>query len=259
MSPVGAPDGGYNPQATAASQIDTGFLGDRLLMGGGSASKSGRVLWATGFEEGDLYSMIDAPGASVVPGNASLGAGGIIPAWQGRYYLNHLTNGTNGYTIFTSKQLPGGLVTGRWAYEAMFCLRDVNSQVDFDLRRDGVTAIPGDVSLDADIQIVNTSAGNIKMLYQNAGGTFTQFADLSNLIDFSSNIWHNIKIVVDFSTGKYVRVILDGRTYSLAGIAITFSAPGVGEFASVGELTTANAAAVQQSGFDNLIVTVDEP
>ena len=73
------------------------------------------------------------------------------------------------------------------------------------------------------------------------------------------HLWHNIKLVVDYETDKYVRLMVDGVEYDLSAYSLTSlaSADYPNLFIS---LQVTNAAAGNHGIFlDDFIVTINEP
>lgn len=257
--PVGAPDGGYPSQQLASSVLDTGALGDRLLMGGGSVFKAGRLIWATGFENGSFTDFSFAGAGTVVALGFSSAAFGVA-AWQGNYLGVLRTQAVINDLSEIFKFFPGTIVTGNWGIEAMVTLASFNCNFDIWFRKNGATGISGSVTQTAKIRIaVGADNTNILLQYMKSDGTFVTIANLSNIFSVGENVYYNIKFVVNFNQDQYVRLILNNTVYDLSGIGLQHTAAVNTEKADFNFDLTTTVASAATAGIDNVILTADEP
>lgn len=253
---TGKPDFLQNPPSNPTSPVfDLGEEANHNLLGGGGQSRSGRWFWASGFETGAAKDVL-VGGAGTVVGN-SLGV------WQGMYALIMQTaasvgDACNCFKYFLSQSSP----SGRWGIEAMIAIGTRDTYFDVSL----FSATPTDTH-DAVFRInVPALAANLTFQYKDAAGTFQNIATPSGGVNqqganfaLSTQVYHNVKLVVDFYTNKYVRVVVDGVSYDLSAFSTQPGAAG-SDVRQVFDLTfTTNTAVIASAVVDNVVFTADEP
>lgn len=263
---TGGPDFNAQPASNpSAPGFDQAEVVGRLLMGGGSVSRTGRVIWATGFENGlaSDYSFGMSAGGISAPrlGDGLTGpSGSILSAWQGSYYHLLQTGTVNGNFASFFKYFPATIQTGRWGFELMFQIDTFNTTLDIVLKKVGPSGIPGAQTFTGIIRLwASLNNANIFLQYQDSTPAFQTFATLSNIFAVGTNVWYNAKLVVDFTAGKYVRFLLNNKSYDLSAFAMQATAAGVDEKSSAQVIATTLTAASSVAGIDNLILTSDEP
>jgi len=106
--------------------------------------------------------------------------------------------------------------------------------------------------------IVRFDTNDSKTYILNSSGTFTEITSLIDH-DFPRPYYQQVKLVVDFTTGKYVRVLLNGVIFDLSSYdyrqSATIIKPAI-EYKIGIENITATAADLF---IDNIIVTIQEP
>lgn len=251
----GYPDGGSTDYGRAAQIADLGEVANRLLLGGGGISRTGRVVWASGFEGGQLSDFQLGGNVQVVTG-ASVQALGFS-AWQGNYLLLLQVNTTPGNTAQFFKYFPATIQSGKWGLEAMIDFECFNSSVDLIMSKSGTAGVNG---LKGDIQIQTGATNNfVKLFYKNTGGTFVQFADLGGVFALGTGAYYNVKWVPDLAANNYGRFVINNTVYDLSAFAMPTTAPGVDEKSSFSILLTQGGTVAQDLAVDNVIITSDEP
>ncbi len=93
--------------------------------------------------------------------------------------------------------------------------------------------------------------------YKNSGGTYT---DLVAGIDLeaSSNLFHTLKLISDFTTGEFVRCILDAVTYSMTGLSLYSTADATAPYCYIEIQVTRQVTAIQAVYIDDVILTQNE-
>jgi len=85
-----------------------------------------------------------------------------------------------------------------------------------------------------------------------------QEIDNALLLSAGGSVWHYLKLAVDFEAGKYLRVLVDGHSYSLAGITIHSHA----ESADISEnwhvFVVGSVIAASDYYIDSMIYTINE-
>lgn len=248
----GTPDGGYSGYSgLAANQSDLGSVSDRLLMGGGSISKTGRIIWATGFEgitTNTDFSFGSSPVAAA--GGVTQGNGN---AWQGQNFLNLQTAGGLGNTAYMYKYFPASLQSGRWGVEFMLNIINAsNNHIDVYMEKRG-----GGHTYRAIIRLVADNTGvNFTIQYLNSSGVYTNIDTFSGV--FAYGLWSNFKFVVDFSNNQYVSFSMNNKVYPI-NQNIYDAGLNNQDYAYFSVNLTADAAIQVNASLDNVILTSDEP
>lgn len=99
--------------------------------------------------------------------------------------------------------------------------------------------------------------GNVT--YVNSAGSYTL---LQAVPTFHPDIvnWGTMKLVVDFSSGKYIRALIFGGEYDMSAISYQKTASVVGyKVAAIRIYVSTTEAAIKTGYFDNFILTENEP
>lgn len=96
-----------------------------------------------------------------------------------------------------------------------------------------------------------------KLYYYDSNGDYVEIADLH--LDASVYSWHNMKLVVDFDDGVYVRVLVNSVEHTLSAAVKTDSVPAGGEFLLYRFHVDGYDALASTTYLDNMIFTVNEP
>lgn len=258
---TGGPD--FGAQLTtnpAAPAFDAAEQTSRLLMGGGAANRTGKIIWATGFEGALTFTdIIPQFGQNqIAQGGAPIPNGSKVYAWQGNNYLLLYSGTLVGQDYSVVKNFPSNFLTGRIGVECMMALvGPADFHFDFNLQNGGVTSL-GLQGYTSALRILSTSVPTKTFLQVRDGaGVYQTIADVTDIMGFGQ-IYHNVKFVVDFKAGRYVRVVLNTSIYDVSSIAT--QAIGIG--GNVGYLMLdiiPDTAANKVIAIDNLILTSDEP
>jgi hypothetical protein len=215
-------------------------------MGGGSPSRSGRWVWATGYEGGtnsDFQLDFTNPPTFVTSN-----------AWQGGYALRHVTPATIGAQSEMYKYFPAAIAPGKWGIEAMIATASTNADIELLMKNQGLAAWKI-----CSVKIVIVSQSDVTLQYRNQAGAYILIARLDNNFRIGSNVYHNIKLVMDFAKNEYSRVVVDGVVYTMDGTP-AYSANIAGNIEQNFSLRIiAKAASSVALYSDNVILTADEP
>lgn len=273
----GTPDGGIQAYQKAINISDLGEVAVRLLMGGGSLSRTGRLSWATGFEglptntaPADMQGSAVGSGSEliVVQGNTAnplIGFNPINfgPAWQGNNSLAIIAGNTIGNTASAFKYFPYPSQTGRWGLELMILPLTFNTTIDIIMKKVGV---PGVNTQTAQVRIIcGPNQATISFNYVDSTGTTQLILWLGNIMDVGGGAYYNLKMVVDFTTNKWVGIMFDGYAFDFvndptlaANSALQSSAPGVSDKSSIQIVVTSGQSDNCGVQVDNIILTSDE-
>lgn len=252
----GSPDFGKNVSTNPTSpSYDSGEDTTRLLMGGGSQARSGRWIYATGFEDGNLASIIQG---------SSLGFTGTetldyTKSYQGAASLRMATQAViNTWSNFSKYVLPPG---SRFGMEMMFCrtLTTPDFQHEFMIQMTYMgNPVLGLQRVIGSIKIIFVNSGNVKIYYRNPAIGFTLIQDITPYFTNLENLWHYIKFVVDVRTGQYVRLYFDDLLIDMSGFS-AYTAGGV--YPQLHFQTQLLTSTVNQQIYhiDNVVFTADEP
>ena len=95
--------------------------------------------------------------------------------------------------------------------------------------------------------------------YVNDGTGFKELFDGVNL-RYDGLTWHHVKLVVDYSTSEYVRLLIDNIEYSMAGLGIwDFGVVGAPYLSTTLHQAYAGGVGAPVVHFDNVILTQNEP
>lgn len=255
----GTPDGGYGNYQVSGNQQDAGALGDRIMMGGGSGIKLGRVVWATGFE-GEatgalptefLITTLSTKSGVQLGGSAAVWGG--EPAWQGNNLLQLATLQTINDVSSIYKGIPIGAGTMRVGYELMADVAEIGGLATFDI------SFPGTLRLTFNA----SGAPNGLQVYSFGAGAFVNVPGFnSSIIGNGVGNYNNIKVVEDLSTGYFVKAYINNVVFDLSSYKFAAGAAAPGTV--LGTVTLKNLAALPGGTFtivmlDNIILTADEP
>ena len=239
----GQPDfGAYAPKKTVGSMADNAELAARL----GSIvtyDRKGDVVFLDGFESGLSPYLIAGAGTgwSVTQSNEHSRNGG---------FSAKLVCGSNGVReARLHKHLPYPTL-GNLGFEASFTLHaDVEYVLFYLAIYDGTNLIEGQIQFDQD---------NSRLRYRNEFGPFTTIEDGLRLYEHN-DMFNTLKFMVDFVNSNYVRVMLNERTWSLAGIPVNTSLSGFAPHIACNVYCRGVAAKNATIFVDDFIVTQNEP
>lgn len=250
--PRGAPDGGFQTYTNAGNQTDLGALGDRLLMGGGSAVKTGRIIWATGFEG------IDGPTDFLAGGIAQVRKGTDpfqASAWQGEQYFDLLTPATLNSSGYLNKQFTGSMATGRWGIEFMVMVQFNNQPMNIEVQL--THSIRLGLAYRAAIRLSVDVNGNAILYRLDNTGAYVVLKNYG--LSLAYGIYMNWKLVADVTNGSYAYFRINNDFYDLTGLPIQNPGAGNGDGGILQISNTAQANASVDAALDNVILTADEP
>jgi len=223
-------------------QIDSGELAARL----GSPSvqdRRGNVLWMENFESTPLQWDVF---------RSSTGCAAEIMAdkyWMGSQSCK-LTAGsvTNTYTYINKYfSLPQ---IAKFGIEVMSLFEDAKFYLSMYL--DGHT---GSAQIRAGIRY---NLDTDKLYYHDSGGGWTEFQDdVSYTLD--KEWWLYLKMVLDWSTGKYIRAIVGGTEYDLSSYSYKSTPGDADAYIELRFLVMTLEDADNSCYIDNVIITQNEP
>ncbi len=249
--PIGSPDFNANLSTNPTSpSYDTGEDTTRLLMGGGSQARSGRWLWATGFEEGETPYLNTS-----VNGTPGLGYAGIykVSTYQG----------------VGSLQLRPQAVVGNYAqFVKGFNFPTSNYGIEFMFWVQGDPTI--EIFIDAYGLGENDTIRRVaKVVFEKVSGTWGLYIDrngtkelVSTLytVPSSSSSFRYFKMVFDPSTNKIKRINYANVSYEVNADAYeATTAASIESFNFWVKVTNTLLGNNQYILIDNLIITADEP
>lgn len=251
----------YNKTLSSSPTLqsfDTGEDTTRLLMGGGSMSRSGRWIWATGFESGTAeFEAFPAHGFAGCPLINTTGS------YMGKASFEFRPVGLNTLQQFIKSVFSSAVAnapSSKFGFEGMVSFSSFLGGNDFEFiirasgpLQHGVTRGLYQIR----ILVTGDHAGNF--YYSDAAGTWILIASANNHLVDSAGMYHYFKLVYDTNAGKYSRFIFDSVVFDLEGIP-GFSAAGVNLYSSYA-ITVKNldAAAIPTVRIDNIVISADEP
>ena len=138
----------------------------------------------------------------------------------------------------------------KWGFEVAFTFNDAIERYDFVL-----TLAIGTDYYDVHIQYLNSID---TLRYRAFGGAYVPI--LTPVSPYAlPRLFHVLKVVADFNTRQYVRVILDNRRISLAGIPMYKSAGLFGYFMLADFKVIEDRDANPTCYIDEFIITQNEP
>ena len=253
MSPIGSPDFGANPATNPTSpSFDSGEDTTRLLMGGGSQARSGRWIFATGFEEG----------ASPYLSTLAFGTGGEVKI------INTFT-----YQGVGSFQLKAGTTLNDYSWlKKSFSFPSSRFGFEFMISRGVIQNCELEVSIygsgkgeyknlfrSAKIVIVFvTSPSFSALMYNDINGSRTLIKDVTGY-NLSSGQWNYFKMVFDFNDNIFSRMYYNDLTFDLNSPGYESSGATLVDSSVSIQVKNKFAGATPVFYVDNLIITADEP
>ena len=252
MPGLGSPDFGANPNTNpTAPSFDTGEDTTRLLMGGGSNARSGRWLFATGFEEGSTPYIVKS--ASGTGGKTELTA---VSTFQGAAAYSIVAgNAINNFAYIRKTFM---YPSSSYGLELMFARPyALTSNLEISIGGGGKGVNKDKYRIGKIVFAVDTGAATVKM-YHDINGSTTLLMDVTNYLTPSSDFWHYFKMVFNFDTNRITLIKFDDVIIQtdLAGYEYSASFPNVQT-----EVYLINKFAGVNPNYyiDNLIITADEP
>lgn len=250
MSPIGSPDFGQNPSTNpTAPSYDTGEDTTRLLMGGGSSARSGRWIFATGFEEGAL------PFLGLSNSNPALGHSGLFNSqtFQGIASLQLRPEALNGATATLNK----GFVypTSTYGYEFQLFTQGSNPEIEILVYSQG-NGVNQDRYRFCKLNIV-VSGSSLASVYR-----YTDSVTPVLIGQFpTGGLFRLFKIVYDVKNNIIKRLYFGSSLIEInePGYEI-ITAPILAENVNIQiRVTNKNTTENQFILMDNFIITADEP
>jgi len=265
--PTGTPDFNANLATNPTSpSYDPGEETTRLLMGGGSTSRAGRWVFATGFEADiiglgpmNMGTMNSLSGrADIMTVAPSPNVANQLYVHQGIQFLRLQTGAQAGSMSFVYKSIP--LQSGNMGLECFLFLplsNPINAEIKLECLRWGVGG--SYYYYGSLLMVFGSTLSNITLNYIDNGGT-KLIENVSRFFGGDTRAsWHYIKLVYDPQTNLHIRAIMDNTSYAL-------STPGAGPFSSsttgndrYGVQMKTTDASLKEVWIDNLICTADEP
>ena len=244
MSPIGSSD--FNQQPTAAPTSNLGETPNRVLMGGGSNSQSGRWLWASGFESG-LAEWGDRAFATIDSTIAYQGAASALLTTQALPSPNNMS-------WLRKSLMPYGASFG---FEMGFSIGLQFNPYEISFIIDGKNKTAG-LKAHAEVIITVTPGVSANLYYVNSSGTRVLIANIKTQFETTGYAaFRYIKIVFDPYENTLKRVYFNRSLYEL-NVTGRFSG-SADETTSFEILLTSIAVDVVKMWVDNVIITADEP
>lgn len=252
MTPIGSPDFGQNPSTNpTAPNFDPGEDTTRLLMGGGSQSRSGRWIFATGFEEGATPFLISS--ASGTGGEAKI--------------KNDAT-----YQGLGAFGLTAGNAVNNFAYlQKIFFYPGSNYGIEFLMARQFANNCEVEISIESAGKgnsgnmfrvgkiVIAIEAGPAVKIYYDVNGSRTLIRNVTSYLTATANLFHYIKFVFDVNNNVLQYLVFDDLRFELNVNGYEYAAPVSSSTYAKVNLINKFAGINPQFYFDNLIITADEP
>ena len=143
------------------------------------------------------------------------------------------------------KQVPSGM-----GGEIAFAIDSETSIIELELGQyDGTDALIG---------TVRYSPVDDTLAYRPAVGAYVPIAAGLQLLT-EAHVFHTMKLVVDLAAAEYVKVLLDDKAYSLAGIPLRKPSPGLAERFDILIWNRGIVGETDVVYVDRVIVTQNEP
>lgn len=264
--PTDLPDGGL-PSYQNAQAGDLGIIADRVLMGGGSQNRQGRLIWATGFEADPQAGPINLTSFYSGSGNgmaeivslAQSKTGGLNNSiWQGNQAMHLQTGAVSGDNINVFKMFP--FQAGKIGLECMInfpLTNPANLDLIIELTRLGS---PAGFYQQARFLLEIVSVTTNDKLYRDNNGTRTLLKDVTTpyMQGDTRTPWHYMKLTADPVGKLFGRAYFDDLIFDLSAVSLfQGSTTSYGDRFLITLLT--NQAAIADCWIDNLIFTADEP
>lgn len=238
--PTGTTD--FNqPLATDPTSPGQGIAqtGNRLLMGGGSNSASGRWIWATGFEDGLADSTFITLGA-ISNANVYQGANAL------KFTLAGVSNGQWTKSLFAQGK--------KYGLECMISFQNAGAAntLGATMRIAGPHKINGQRA-NLDVQILTSNPGGVLKIN---GVTFATVNDQLSIGGLG--YYHYFKVVFDPYENAIARIYFDDLVFDIGGTPSSASV-AAGKYLEFSIFPSNSAAGTQYVGIDNIVITADEP
>lgn len=213
------------------------------LTGMGGFDRRGNAIWLWDFEHG-LGKWDKDLGAGT---GAAVNIGTIS---RNGAYAAKLTAPSDGdLTVIITTDLAFPTLS-KMGFEVSFTLAQYTTKVEADLMvYDGTNQYQG---------LIRYDYGNTRFEYQASDGSWTVLESSLNL-DREANCYHTIKIVVDPSTGKYVRAILDDTAHDIDTAAMKSVASALAPHLAIQVKHLGTSGQLPVIYIDSIIVTQNEP
>jgi hypothetical protein len=218
-----------------------------------SLSRTGRVYWQDDFE---AYTSIVTEKWIQTSGTISLDTS---RPFRGKSCMKLTTGAVLGNDAQADKLL-GALPLGRLGWELWFLSQ--SGVANINNLSFGFYLYDGAYVHDAEVKWLGT-VGTLqeKWQYINSEGNYVDVSGGAQKIDVASAyaVWHHFKLVIDFNTEKYVKLICDNKTFDLSALSYyklaDTSRPCIDIWAYI-ENATATAVSLY---VDDVILTDQEP
>jgi len=138
----------------------------------------------------------------------------------------------------------------RMGAEFMFCITTEKPVIILGVYGyDGTSNVIGGIKYDHNLE---------KLYYFNSAGAFIELPLYDSLL-ITTEHWFYVKLVVDWDTKKYVRLIFSSTEYDLSSIDLRTIASIVKKYITVEIKNMAGTNAAATVYFDNFILTQNEP
>ncbi len=261
----GTPDDGQSLSSSLATQtFDPGEDTNRLLMAGGANSRSGRWLWASGFESDEVGAgsknlnlfMNGAGSVSVVTMAQAVSGTLDNSIWQGNHCLQISTGALNNDNSYPYKILPWS--NGKLGIELMFTFPFAPTpDLEFQMEISHFGYTTGHYS-QARLILVLGAAG-VANLYRDNNGARVLLQNVAGYFDTTRGPWHFIKLVFDPLQNLYSRVLFDNLVFQFPTATPGFIGAAAGFYDRFLFGLATKSANARSIWIDNLILTSDEP
>lgn len=250
--PIGTPDFNQNISTNpTAPGFDDAENTTRILMGGGSQARSGRWMFATGFEEGSIPYLV----------SSASGTGGVAAITKSQTFqgLNAFElkpgNAVNNWSYLQkSFMYPGSKFGMEFLFSRQYAL-DSEFELSIQGGRKGVNK---DRYRIGKIVLVSTTGTVTHKLYKDVNGTRTLLLDITGYLSGSPHLWHYIKFVYDLNENLIDYVIFDDEKIEVDSAGYEFASATTSTSFEV-RLTNKFAGVNPYYYIDNLILSADEP
>ncbi len=241
---------GSVPVGPVYTMTDMAELAARIAFGvPDTFDRRGNVIWADGFEDNIAKWYISGTGTGH-------GAALSVNAAQAGAKSGELITGSDapGNHIDITKYMPYPFLSAN-GFEISFTYNANAQFYDFHLH-----LYDGDNLWAAEIRLSPSSLFGGELQLLTSAGSW-QMIGIYELSAGSGNyLFNTLKMVVNFNTKKYVRVILNNTEYDLSLEAVRSSSyPAIAPVLIVSFSVATNAAAARTIYVDNAIITQNEP
>ncbi len=250
--PIGTPDFNQNVSTNeTAPSYDNAENTTRLLMGGGSQARSGRWIFATGFEEGaSPYFISTASGTGGVVGITG------VQTFQGvgAYELKAGT-AVNNWAYFNKEFIyPGSKFGIEFFFSKQYALDS-----DFEIViQGGHKGVNQDKFRKAKIVFEITTPGLFWKIYKDVNGVRTFLFDATNYMG-TQYLWHYFKLVYNIKDNIIDYIIFDDIRIEINSPGYEFTSTSIYSTSFEVRVTNKHAGVNPYYFIDNLVLTADEP